>query len=274
MTRRRSIVDRNRVAANKARKERRPYTLSEAALAQRRAAQPAAVAAGTLAGKSTGPVTEAGKAAISRNGWKHGRYSAANLQRFGLGATSVAKLFGKPCTTTCPFHPDNPERQEAPCSLVLDGLTNAHGGSCLDRTVYLGAVDAIMAAMHDGDMDGMHGLLATEVAANLQVLNEIRASISEHGVMHAFYERNKNGDVICRPDTSEPMIFELKPNPLLGVLALMTDKLGINFGELLATPRSRKQTDADANKANALHDILGAIADRAARARALPHGDA
>ena len=97
---------------------------------------------------STGPVTEEGKAAVSRNGWKHGRYSAINRAQFGLGATSVAKLFGKPCVTTCPFHPDNPERKEKPCGLVLDGLTHA-GGSCLDKTVYVHALESLMGAMRD-----------------------------------------------------------------------------------------------------------------------------
>ena len=83
----RSIVSRTRINANAP--ARRKYTMSQKALEQRRAAQPAAVQAGTLAGKSTGPITEAGKAASCRNGWKHGRYSLANQQRFGLGATSL-----------------------------------------------------------------------------------------------------------------------------------------------------------------------------------------
>jgi hypothetical protein len=57
----RSIVNRNRIAAKK---KARAYTVTPKALAQRRAAQPNAVAAGTLAGKSTGPKTEAGKDAM------------------------------------------------------------------------------------------------------------------------------------------------------------------------------------------------------------------
>ena len=55
------------------------------------------------------------------------------------------QLFGKPCVTTCPFHPDNPERKEKPCGLVLDGLTHA-GGSCLDKTVYVHALESLMGA--------------------------------------------------------------------------------------------------------------------------------
>lgn len=249
-------------------KERRSYTMSPEALAQRRAAQPAAVAAGTLAGLSTGAVTEEGKAAISRNAWKHGRFSAANQQRFGLGAASLAKMFAKPCLTSCPFHPENPEREESPCSLVRDGLTRA-GGSCLDKTVYVHALDALMSAMQQGEMDGMFGVLANEIASNLHILDQVRQGIAEHGVMTPLYEVTKEGDVVIDPrgDGTQPMVFDIKPNPLLSVLIQMTDKLGINFGELLATPRSRKQAEADETKSDALHLLMGGIAQRAAKAR-------
>ncbi len=264
----RSIVNKNRLAAL-AERRKRPYTLSEAALAQRRAAQPAAVAAGTLAGKSTGPTTERGKAAVSRNAWKHGRHSAANLQRFGLGAASMSHIFAKPCTTTCPFHPENAARNEAPCSLVLDGLTRA-GASCLDKTVYVGALDALMDAMSSGEMEGMHGVLANELASNLQILDQVRQGISEHGVMVPIYEHNKEGDVILDPDTKKPFVFEIKVNPLLAALVQFTDKLGINFGELLTTPRSRKQADADEQQAGGLQALLGGIFSRASAKRLPP----
>lgn len=260
----RSIVNRQRVEQVRAKRK-----LSAAELAQRRAAQPKAVAAGTLAGKSTGPRTEAGKDATSRNAWKHGRYSAANQQRFGLGATSLSKLFGKPCLTTCPFHPENPERREAPCSLVVDGLTRA-GGSCLDKTVYVTALDALMGALADGDMEGMHGVLANEIASNLHILDQVRQAIAEFGVMTPVYEAGKDGELIANPKTGEPMVFEVKPNPMLAVLIQMTDKLGINFAELLATPRSRKQADADEQQADAMQTFMGQLAMRAATARRLP----
>lgn len=263
MARTRSIVNRQRIAANAA-KPKRAYTMSEAALEQRRAAQPAAVAAGTLAGKSTGPITEAGKAAVSRNAWKHGRYSAANQQRFGLGAASLSKLFGKPCLTTCPYHPDNQDREDKPCGLVLDGLTRA-GGSCLDKTVYVTALDALMGAMADGDMDGMQGLLANEVASNLHILNEIRRGIAAFGVMSPVYETNKEGNVVLDPRTGDPMVFEVKVNPAIAALVAFTDKLGINLGELMATPRARQRLSDDEEGAGALQQAIGAIFARAGK---------
>lgn len=242
----------------------RPYTMSDAALAQRRAAQPAAVAAGALAGKSTGPRTDEGKAAVSRNAWKHGRFSAINRQSFGLGASSVANLFGKPCVTTCPYHPDNAARVEAPCSLVLDGLTHA-GGSCLDKTVYVNALQSLMAAMQDSDMDGMHGLLATELAANLQIVSQIRQEIAEHGITVPVYGRNKEGDVVLHPKTGEPMVFDIRINPALAALAKFTEAHGVNFAELMATPRARERVKDDDNAASGIAAAIGAIMGRAAK---------
>lgn len=245
----------------------RKRALTQAELDQRRAAAPKGLAAGALAGKSTGPKTEEGKAATSRNAWKHGRYSAVNRQHFGLGASSVSKLFGKPCVTTCPFHPDNPERQEKPCGLVLDGLTHA-GASCLDKTVYVTALQSLMEAMK-GDspdsMDGMHGLLANEMAANLQIVHGIRQAIAEHGVLVPAYERDKDGKLILDPRTGEPMVFGLHLNPALAALAKFTDSHGINFAELMATPRAREKQRAEEDGASTLATAIGAIMGRASK---------
>jgi hypothetical protein len=247
------------------------YTMSPAALGQRRAAQPLAVAAGTKAGKSTGPRTEEGKAAVCRNGWKHGRYSAINRQSFGLGAASVSRLFGKPCAKTCPYHPDNPKRTESPCALVLDGLTHA-GGSCLDKTVYVTALQSLMAAMSDGEMDGMHGLLATELAANLQIVHHIREEISTRGVLVPVYERNKEGDIIIEPGTKKPMIFDLKINPAIAALAKFTEVHGINFAEMMATPRAREKLRDEDDAASGLASAIGAIFQRAGNRLPPPKG--
>lgn len=249
----------------------KPFEMTPARLAQRRANQPKAVAAGTLAGKSTGPRTDDGKAISSRNAWKHGRYSAINRQSFGMGAASVSRMFGKPCVTTCPFHPDNPDRTEAPCSLVLDGLTHA-GGSCLDKTVYVNALQSLMAAMQDGDMEGMHGVLATELAANLQIVNSIRSEISDRGVLVPIYERNKDGDVILDPKTGEAMVFDLKINPAIAALAKFTEAHGVNFAELMATPRTRERLKDEDDAASGIATALGAIMGRAANKLNAPKG--
>lgn len=238
-------------------KPRKPYTMSEKALAQRRANLPAAAAA------STGPKTPEGKAAAGRNAWKHGRYSAIHRAHFGLGANHIAKLFGKPCLTTCPYHPDNPERTEAPCSLVLDGLTHA-GGPCLDKSVYVHALDSLMSAMADGNMDGMQGLLATELASNIEVLRSIRSAIAEHGVMVPQYAVDKEGQVV-RNEDGTPMVMDLKANPILAHLIKFSESLNINLGEVLATPRARQKVESGEDAADAIQRMIGAIALKGAK---------
>lgn len=235
--------------------------MSEKALEQRRANAPIASAAAE--GKHTGPITDEGKAASSRNAWKHGRHSAINRAHFGLGATHVAKLFGKPCQTTCPYHPDNPDRTEAPCSLVLDGLTRA-GGPCLDKTVYVHALDSLMSAMADGDMDGMHGLLATELASNMQVLQNIRQTIAEFGVMIPQYATTKEGELLRDAD-GKPFVLDMKANPVLAHLIKFSESLQINFSEVLATPRAREKLKSEDDAAGALQQLIGAIAFKGAK---------
>lgn len=233
---------------------KRPYTMSPAALEQRRANLPAAAAA------ATGPITDEGKAASSRNAWVHGRYSAVNRVQFGQGATAMAKMFGKPCVTTCPFHPDNPERTEAPCSLVLDGLTRA-GGSCLDKSVYVHALDSLMRAFTDGDMDGMHGLLATEMASNMQLLRQIREEVANNGVVIAIPWVTKEGAVVYDKD-GHMVVSEYRTNPALPMLIKFNESLGINFAELMATPRAREKLKDDDEAAGGLQSLLGAIFNR------------
>ena len=175
----------------------------------------------------------------------------------------MAKMFGKPCVTTCPFHPDNPNRTEAPCSLVLDGLTHA-GGSCLDKTVYVHALDALMSAFTEGDMDGMHGLLATEMAGNMQLLRQIREDIAERGMVIEIPIVTKDG-VVVRDTDGKPMVGEVRANPMLAHLIKFNESLGINFAELMATPKAREKLRDDDAAADGLQAMLGAIFQRAQR---------
>ena len=229
--------------------------MSDKAIEQRRTNQPKATEASR--DLSTGPVTEDGKAASSRNGWVHGRYSAINRAQFGLGAASLAKMFGKPCVTTCPYHPDNPERTEAPCSLVLDGLTHA-GGSCLDKTVYVQAASALMEAMQNNEMDGMHGLLAKEMASNLQILDALRASIANDGVLVTLYEKERDG-TLKLDDNGQPYVVDVKLNPAIQAIAKFSDTLGLNFGALMATPLAREKLKEDEDAAGGFASMIGAI---------------
>lgn len=234
-------------------KPRRAYTMSEAALEQRRAASQL----------STGPKTADGKAASSRNGWVHGRYSAVHRQAFTGTMTSMAKLFGTPCRTTCAFHPDNPERTDSPCSLVANGLTQA-GGNCLDKSIYVDRFDAIMEALQTGENEALHGVFASEIAAALQLMHELRSKVFEDGLMQVIPAIDSEGEVILDPNTKAAAPARIIAHPALPYIVQLLDKLGINFPELLATPRAARQAKREGDTADTLQQILGAAAARLA----------
>lgn len=118
---------------------RRHYTMSPAALEQRRAA----------AAHSTGPVTEEGKANSSKNGWKHGRHARSRV----LG-------IGKPCRTTC---------RQYPCALVDDGATQP-GGDCLDKAYFLDCINTVSTALKSGDITDLKDHVSLQLAGSLSVI--------------------------------------------------------------------------------------------------------
>lgn len=233
--------------------------LTPAQLEQRRAA----------ALNSTGPKTDQGKARSSRNAWKHGLTSAASKMAFQQGAASMASLFGKPCLTTCPMHPDNPERSMPPCGLVTDGMTSA-GGNCLDKTVYVHAYAAILDGMQ-GAMEGMHQMLAAEGAAALQLVHQLRSQLTTDGIAIPQYAVDKEGRVVMDPENpGRKLVIGMQVNPLWGVLLGMIDKLGISLPEMLATPAARSRAKLNEDAADAMTSVLGAIMQRANGHRGLP----
>lgn len=227
----------------------RPYTMSEEALAQRRAA----------ARNSTGPTSDEGKAISSRNAWKHGAYSpAANINLQLVAGQPV--IFGRPCLSTCPKHPD--QKPAVPCSLVTGGHTQA-GGDCLDKEVYVRVFDALMQSLQTGQLDGMESILAANMAGAMEVLQMLRMEIVTHGVVRSLPAFNADGQVVLHDGQLVPA--KLIANPALAHYILMLDKLGISLTELLATPKSKHNAKTDDEKADALQEFLGA---------ALGHGGA
>lgn len=212
--------------------------LSEAELAQRRAA----------AAKSTGPRTEEGKAASSRNAYKHGLYSQGQAlirQHWAVGA------FGKPCRTTCQYHPasDPPH----PCQLVLDGHTKA-GGDCLDKTVYVQAFDRLLLALQENKLDGMNEVLAAEAAGALELLQRLREEIAERGFIIWVPMVDKDGEVIR---DGEVVCAKPVPNPSMPIYVKLLEAMGINLPELLATPKSIKGAEQEEDAKSAMAAILG-----------------
>lgn len=237
----------------------RTYTVSEAALAQRRAA----------AKRSTGPRTEEGKAASSRNSWKHGGFShlAKRARRNGFGDLSL-RQFGKPCQTTCPIHPDNPTRTLAPCSLVVKGHTKA-GESCLDKTVYVDAFDAIIVGLQERDPQYLHGIMAAELAAALQLLHDLRDSVWRDGINITIPVVSDKGEVV-KDDDGKPVPFKVVLNPAIPQVWKALEVLGMNMPELLLTPRAHEKDRGEQEQAGAMQTLVAGIFQRGNGARALP----
>lgn len=245
----------------KPRKDGKPKRqLSERELDQRRWASKLGAA------KATGPKTPEGKAISSRNAWKTGASSKIHQVHFENGLGSLVAATGKPCLTTCPKYP---------CSLVVDEVTRA-GGSCLDKQVYVQAFGAIIDAVQSGSMDGVHGLMAAEVSAALQMLHDLRSQIAEQGFVIPIPAITSEGQVITRKDGSE-VIAKYVSNPGYGMVMKTLETLGINLPELLVTPKSQAAAKVDVEKVDAMQTLLGGIFQRGARPTSpggvLPHGE-
>lgn len=225
-------------------RERKPLTAAQ--LQQRRDA----------AKKSTGPRTVEGKARASRNAWKHGLNSAIHASHFDSGLQSVVGAMGKPCQTTCPKYP---------CSLVNDGQTSP-GGTCLDKQVYVQAFTAIIDALDGGSMEGMHGLMAAEVSAALQMLHELRSTVSTQGLVIGIPMVTEDGKVI-KDANGNPIMGKYIANPGYPMMIKTLETLGISLPELLVTPQAKVKARVQEEATDAMQTVLGSIFQRAAAAK-------
>lgn len=198
--------------------KRRPYTLSPAALEARR----------QNAQKSSGPVTEAGKAASARNAWRHGLY-----------AQSFQSLLS-PCKSTC---------ERYPCDLVEDGATSP-GENCLDRQHFVEAAVAIEKAMMSKDPADFERLAVAELASNLDILRRLKEEIVTSGVLLKSEKIDREGNVIG---------YEYKLNPVLLALPKLNADLGLTFGDFLLTPRSKARADVEEDGINSMAELFGSI---------------
>lgn len=214
-------------------KKKTHYTMSDKALQQRREAQPAASA------NTTGPSTPETKAISSRNAWKHGLYSQATK---AMTWQNVGMLL-RPCLSTC---------EKYPCSLVTEGKTQA-GGDCLDKTVYLEAFDAIISALHSGDTTHGHGMFAAQLAQAVETLHGLRATIAKDGYAVAVPLINKDGVKVGD---------RYEPHPVLAHYIKMLDTLGINFSEMMMTPRAVAQKKDSEEKGDAFAALMGGLMQR------------
>lgn len=228
--------------------EKRPYTMSPAALEQRKNA----------AKLSTGPKTEEGKMAISRNAWKTGEHSAANKY---WRDQNVFWRSGKPCKTTCSKHPDN--NPEVPCTLILDNATQA-GGDCLDKEIYVKIFDNLMDAMSTGQADSVHGIMAMQLTEALTLLTQLRDCISNEGVMLKEPQTNKEGDFIGN---------KYFPNPIIEDYTKMLKALGLNLSEALASPKAINTKTQKDEETETFNSIFGNITARMGKPAQIINGE-
>ena len=139
---------------------RRDYTMSAAALEQRRqaASQPKPGMAGL------------------RNAWKHGKYASSFLTRL------------KPCKTTCPQYP---------CELVADNVTEP-GKDCLDKLELLNVIRAVHSALKD-PKDGLadfQEIAAVNIANSIRILEMLQEDIMRDGTVIKSSKMTKFGTEI------------------------------------------------------------------------------
>lgn len=233
-------------------KKKREYTMSEAALEQRREASKKGAEA------ATGPRTEEGKAVSSRNNWKHGLYSAVNNQGLGWLELSAVKAFGRPCRKTC---------MKYPCSLVQDGVTDA-GGDCYDKTVYVEAFNSIIVSLQDGNHDNTHAMLAAQMAGAIDLLQQIREEIGEQGIVRLVPFVDKEGGVVLDPEGN--VVGKYVANPALPQYIKLLDTLGINLPELMATPKAIEGAKRAEKGDEAMRQFMEGIARAGGGGGALP----
>lgn len=180
---------------------------------------------------------EAGKhkkgEAVTKNAWKHGRYSKEGLQ-----------ALIPPCKTTC---------KDYPCDLVKEGLTRAGHGPCLDKQEVIGTFDAIMKALKadsDEDREDFLGQLAFMNAQNFQIVKKIQAALLEDGVMVRERGIDREGLVID---------LGVKQHPLLRSLTKICGELGITIRDLVLTPKERAKAKTDEQGAENLANFLRGV---------------
>jgi len=152
---------------------KRRYTMSEAALAQRRAATHSAAKCAAMAG--------------NRNGWKHGHF-ADNF---------INKL--KPCKSTCPQYP---------CRLVEGGEVEP-GDDCLDKVEVIGFFRAVHNAVKNKDYDDFNELASLQIANTIKVVDMLIEDIFRDGTVLQREKTDKDGNHIATEYVTHPSLLAL-----------------------------------------------------------------
>ncbi len=206
--------------------KRKKYTLSDAALKQRKEA----------AQKSTGPTSEEGKKTSSRNNWKHGLY-----------AQSFFSKHARPCKSTCPDYP---------CNLIEDGKA-APGADCLDKEIIYEAWNAILRAVENKDYDEFNALATLSTAKNIQILRMMQESILEENVIVKSEKLDRDGNKIGE---------EIKLHPSLLALPKLIEILGFTPKDLMMTPKELSKAGREEEEIKTVGDIMSNLMSNVGKA--------
>lgn len=150
----------------------RAYNLSEAALAQRRAAANSPAKAEAMKGNA--------------NAWKTGEHARSRIRQ----------LF-RPCTSTCPQYP---------CELIDDGET-APGSVCLDKKSFVRSIMALQKAIVNKDLTDLREIASVQIAHGVEVLQLLADDILTNGVKHLSEKIDKDGNVIGNELRGNPSLL-------------------------------------------------------------------
>ena len=139
---------------------KRRYTMSEAALEQRKKA-------------SQSPAKSEGMKG-NRNGWKHGRYADNFLGKM------------KPCKTTCPKYP---------CSLVDENEVSP-GDDCLDKVDVVHFFRAVHEAISNKQYDNFNELAALQISNTLVVVDRLIEDILRDGTVVKREKHDATGNLV------------------------------------------------------------------------------
>lgn len=185
----------------------RAYTLSEAALAQRKAAATSPEKAKSMLG--------------NRNAWKTGEH-----------AQGVVRQLFRPCLSSCPQYP---------CELIDDGET-ALGSVCLDKAEFVKGLHALQKALRGGDLTDFKELAAIRLAGGFDILGRLQEDILENGVKCFDEKIDKDGKVIGYALKPNPSLLALPK--LMEVLGVSTSELMLSPREIARNKVEKKKAKA------------------------------
>ena len=185
----------------------RAYTMSEAAIAQRKAASNSPEKAKSMLG--------------NKNAWKTGEH-----------AQGVVRQLFRPCLSSCPQYP---------CELIDDGET-ALGSVCLDKADFVRGLHALQKALRDGNLTDFKELSALRLAGGFDILGRLQEDILENGVKCFDEKIGKDGTVIGYGLKPNPSLLALPK--LMEVLGVSTAELMISPREIARNKVEKKKAKA------------------------------